>query len=121
MPRRNALTTRARAFVSELIPRSKLRAEIGAFTLVRRAVFGRVGLHMIDSLNAAVAPIHGRVDADVFESFGRALRRRHGLMWPYAHAFLERVFPEHVIRELTALPWPAAQTDGVCGRPCASR
>jgi len=37
-------------------------------------------------------------------------------MWPYAHAFLERVFPAATIRELMQLPWPAAGLDGVSGK-----
>jgi hypothetical protein len=36
-------------------------------------------------------------------------------MWPYAHAFLERVFPEATIRDLMHLPWPAAVLEGVSG------
>jgi hypothetical protein len=53
---------------------------------------------------------------DVFDCFARSLRRRHGLMWPYAHAFLERVFPEHTIRDVMGLTWPVPAIDGPSGR-----
>ena len=63
---------------------------------------------MIDLQRAAPTAFEHFDNDDIFECFGRSLRRRHGLMWPYAHAFLERVFPERVIRDIVRLPWSAA-------------
>lgn len=37
-------------------------------------------------------------------------------MWPFAHAFLERVFPERTLRDVVNLGWAAADLHGVSGR-----
>jgi hypothetical protein len=70
----------------------------------------------MNNLNGLLRPLTRADSDDIFDTFARSLRRRHSLMWPYAHAFLDRVLPESVLRELTGLPWAAAELDGLSGR-----
>ena len=37
-------------------------------------------------------------------------------MWPYAHAFLDQVFPERTVDDLVHLPWSAPDLAGISGR-----
>jgi hypothetical protein len=92
-----------------------LRADFGNFSLGERSKSVTPGVQM-NSLNSLVRPLSQADSQDVFESFSRSLHRRHALMWPYAHAFLERVFPESTLREMVDLPWAATDLDGVSGR-----
>ena len=71
---------------------------------------------MIESLQVTSVTAERSGGDDIFDCFARSLRRRHGLMWPYAHAFLERAFPERVVRDVVNLAWPATDLHGVSGR-----
>ena len=71
---------------------------------------------MMNASSSTAPRIVRRESHEVFDSFARSLRQRRGLMWPYAHAFLEAPFPDRCINEIVQLPWLAPHLDGVSGR-----
>jgi hypothetical protein len=71
---------------------------------------------MIETLQVISAAAERPSGEDIFDCFARSLRRRHGLMWPFAHAFLERVLPQRTVQDVANLSWPAADLQGVSGR-----